>query len=144
MLFFWTFLVWIEEKSTKTENWNFEICFLVEFVYFALIKTLEIILKIKMTIKLAFENGSDFWKFLGIFKFLSISSMLNLDFRQILKYYNTKNYAFCHLHTLISGKLEKIGSFSRKKLKLAFRVLNNCGTVVKISSSLKVTNHNQV
>ena len=100
--------------------------FFVQLMYFTLIKTLEIILKIKMTIKLAFENGANLWNFSGIFKFLSTSSQLNLDFKHNLMYNNNKNSAFFHLHTLINGKIEKFGSFSLKNFKLAFHELNNC------------------
>jgi len=37
---------------------------------------------------------------------------------------------FGHLHTCNDRKMEKVGNFKRKKLKIDFRVLNNSATLV--------------
>ncbi len=84
-------------------------------------------LKIKLTKNTFLENGSLFSNFLEIFHFLKLSSLLNLNFKHKKPYSCNKINFFSHLHTLIEKKMDKFGKFSSKNIKLAFRVLNNCG-----------------
>jgi hypothetical protein len=51
-------------------------------------------------------------------------------FLNIQEYYQYKIVFFCHLYTLIDGKMIKNGSYSPNKFKIAFRVPNNCAMVV--------------
>jgi len=44
-----------------------------------------------------------------------------------------KKIAFGHLHIRINRKMKKVGNFKTKKLKIAFRVLNNSARAAKIS-----------
>jgi hypothetical protein len=45
-------------------------------------------------------------------------------------YNYNKIILFCHLHTLIDRKMEKVDRFRAKKFKLAFRVPNHSAVVL--------------
>ncbi len=98
-----------------------------ELVYFASEKIKEIIFKHQIDFKLLLENCSIlrvfFW---NCHTFVSIG-LAKHSFLTQSEVFLQQSHIFCHLHTLIDRKMIKIGSFSPKNFKLAFRVPNNCG-----------------
>ena len=61
--------------------------------------------------------------------------MFKIDFKLIQKYNKRNKKVFCHIHTCINIKKEKLGNFRTKKLKIAFRVLNNSASSDSILGS---------